>query len=273
MQTARGDANGTIFDHLLAAASLLPDVLAQLTHSLHSTLRDFLVEYFIYTATTSMVSMDAEYTEQVFLSPELLQEGHRLVEAGYIGNLCGCWLDLLLFMPQILELAREWIRQGSSGTSADLVMAFAALQMQISQWNPTSELSPDTVLAGRIYQQAMLLYLLTAIGKPTLDVISIHASTIETAVCQALYHLEQLQPSNQINTSLCWPIAVIGSCVTCPYQQTILHARLDSMANAIGLGNITRTREILDFMWLHNLVGPWEISKAMQASEVWISFA
>ncbi|KAL4965756.1 transcription factor domain-containing protein [Aspergillus stella-maris] len=272
-ETAKGDANGAIFDHLLAAGSLLPKVLEQLNHDLYESLRDFLVEYFIYTATTSMVSMDAQFGQQTILSPELMLKGYQLVDSGYIGNLSGCWLKLLLFMPSILELARQWLSEDSSDPSADMVIQFSTLHMQISQWEPPHTVSSDTALAGRIYQQATLLYLLTALGGPSQDPCSVHSLTMRSTLNTALQYLEQLDPSNQINTSLCWPIAVVGSCVTCPFQQASLHSRLDDMATAIGLGNMTRTREILDFMWLHNLVGPWEISKAMQAAELWISFA
>ncbi|KAL4793098.1 fungal-specific transcription factor domain-containing protein [Aspergillus venezuelensis] len=272
-ETAKGDANGAIFDHLLAAGSLLPNVLEQLNHDVYESLRDFLVEYFIYTATTSMVSMDAQFGQQSILSPELMLKGYQLVGSGYIGNLSGCWLKLLLFMPSILELARQWLSEDSSKGSADMVIQFSTLHMQISQWEPPHNVSSDTALAGRIYQQATLLYLLTALGGPSQDPCSVHSLTISSTLNTALQYLGQLDPSNQINTSLCWPIAVVGSCVTCPFQQASLHSRLNNMALAIGLGNITRTREVLDFMWLHELVGPWEISKAMQAAELWISFA
>lgn len=220
-----------------------------------------------------MISMGVEYSPQVLLSPQLLQEGQQLVGSGYIGNLCGCWLEILLFIPRIYDLGCQWSSQHAGKTEVDLVTTFAILQSEISQWEPNPNVSSDVGFVGRIFKDALLLYLLTILRSPRLDNHNVHATKIQEVVDDAMLYMEKLSPTKQINTSLCWPIAVVGSCAMYPQQQMSIRKRLKIMAESIGLGNITKTGDILEHMWLHDKRGPWEISKAMGKAEIWISFA
>lgn len=272
MQTARGDVTGSIFYHLQATSSLLPNALIKLKSILPKDLREFLIEYYIYTATLSMVSM-AELSPQSLFYSGIMDEGQKLVESGYIGNLCGCWLSLLLLIPRIFHLGYAWRTQAALPATAEQVMTFAFIQSQVLQWEPSSHAPPDVALVGKIFKQALLVYLYGILNEPTLDKSDIHASSIQEAVTEAMLYLEQLPPSTQINTSLCWPLAVIGTCVLCPQQQQCIRIRLKIMAEKIGLGNISKTRELLEYVWSQARRGPWEISRAMQASQIWFSFA
>ncbi|KAE8142993.1 fungal-specific transcription factor domain-containing protein [Aspergillus pseudotamarii] len=272
-ETARGDTNGTVFDHLLAARSLVPRVLTRRDIAIPNELRNFLLEYYVYTATTSLISIDAQFTPQFLLCAELLQEGQALATSGYLGSLCGCWLGLLLFVPRIFDLRRTWLGRGRNNVVADQVTTYATIHSEITQWEPHQSARYEVALAGHIYQQATLLYLYTILDTAGHDAQGIHATTIQGAVTKAMLYLDQLPPTRQINTSLCWPIAVVGSCVTCRQQQDKIRIRLNTMSDTIGLGNIVRTRDILEHMWSGAETGPWELSKAMQTAEIWISFA
>jgi hypothetical protein len=217
--------------------------------------------------------LDAQSSPQILLCPSILAEGQQLAQSGYVGSLCGCWLQILLFIPQIFNLGQQWMAEDSPGTVADMVTTFALIQSQISSWEPSGSIFADVTLVGRIFREAMSLYLYTLLGGPHSDGCSIHATTIQAAVTKAVSYLEELQPTRQINTSLCWPIAIVGSCVIWPHQRNKIRNRLLAMAQAIGLGNIAKTSELLEYMWSEGAMGPWEIAKAMQASEIWISFA
>lgn len=271
-ETARGDVNGTIFYHLQAANSLLPRLLT-LNYRLPKDLRDFLVEYYIYTSTSSIISHDPQASLHDLLCDQLLQEGQHLADSGYIGSLCGCWLELLLFIPRIFKLRQHWITRGIQNTTPDLVVEFSNIQSQLTQWEPKLHVTSPVALAGQLFRQSMLLYLHTILGKPSLGWENAHAATIQVAVTSALLCLEQLEATNQINTSLCWPIAVVGSCALCPQQRQSISNRLGVMAEAIGLGNITKTLEVLECMWLQEKAGPWEIFTTMEEAGIWISFA
>ncbi|KAL1864990.1 hypothetical protein VTK73DRAFT_5540 [Phialemonium thermophilum] len=276
VETAKGDINGTVFDHLMAARWLLLAFLAQKS-TVPRSLRDFLIEYYVYTASLSMVSIDSRVSPQCLLGDELEAHGRALVRDRYVGSLCGCWLELLLSIPTIFNIGRRFLADAEAArpATADDFALFATTYNQIQSWTPDASVHPDVALAGRFYQQAMIVYLYTA-----LDSISAgkeaglhHASVVQTAVSDALGYLAQIPPTARINTSLCWPIAVVGSCVAREDQKDLLRARLDAMFKAIGLGNICQTSVLLERVWETPDSDPWNICHVMQEHQIWISFA
>ncbi|GKT56671.1 C6 transcription factor [Colletotrichum tofieldiae] len=283
VETAKGDVNGTILDHLMAAQSLILPFLSANNTFLHKTLKDFLTEYYLYTATVSMISIDARLSDQLFLSNDLLLLATELVASSYIGSLCGCWLDLILLIPSVFDLGRRMMSHEDNPNwqpSADDFILFAQLLSQIQNWQPNPTVSENVALAGYIYQKALLLYLHTALHPLSRSDGNLHSVAVQAALSGALSHLAQLDPSVRINTSLCWPISIIGSCVTDKGQQAFLHERLGHMFATIGLGNIRQTSVLLQHVWDHNELtpadigaGPWNVCRVMNEKQIWISFA
>ncbi|OJZ84308.1 hypothetical protein ASPFODRAFT_139032 [Aspergillus luchuensis CBS 106.47] len=276
-ETAKGDMNGTIFDHLTAANSLLIRLLSQSDTAVPKDLKDFVIEYYTYTAAVSMISVDARVSTQLFLNFDLEQRARQLLQSEYVGNLCGCWLELLLLIPCIFDLGRQWMMHDGRPAmpTADDIAMFSSLQVQIMRWTPYASVSPEVFLAGRIFQQAMLLYLYTALGGFSRAENGMYQGLIETAITEAMTYLGQLSGTARINSGLCWPIAVVGSCLTNAEHQDSLRRRLTVMVNTFGLGNMQRTLLILEHMWQMPLdeTGPWNICRAMQRNQIWISFA
>ncbi|KAI9933503.1 hypothetical protein ASPWEDRAFT_114939 [Aspergillus wentii DTO 134E9] len=276
-ETAKGDMNGTIFDHLSAANSLLIRLLSQSDSAVPKDLKDFVIEYYTYTAAVSMISIDARVSPQLFLNLDLEQRARQLLESEYVGNLCGCWLELLLLIPCIFDLGRQWMMIDGEPAmpSADDIAMFGSLQSQILRWSPFSFVTPEVYLAGRIFQQAMLLYLYTSLGGFRRSENGMHKGLVDTAIAEAMSYLNQLSATARINSGLCWPIAVVGSCLSDSEQQACLRTRLDVMVNTFGLGNMQRTLLLLEHMWQMPIdeAGPWNICRAMQQNQIWISFA
>ncbi|KAB8079638.1 fungal-specific transcription factor domain-containing protein [Aspergillus leporis] len=276
-ETAKGDMNGTIFDHLSAANSLLTRLLSLSDAAVPKDLKDFVIEYYTYTAAVSMISIDARVSHQLLLNFDLEQKARQLLQSEYVGNLCGCWLELLLLIPCIFDLGRQWMMldgQPSVPTADDIAM-FGSLQAQIMRWDPFSFVTPEVFLAGRVFQQAMLLYLYTSLGSFSRAEDGMHQGLINTAITEAMSYLSQLSATARINSGLCWPIAVVGSCLFDVEQQDQLRRRLTTMVNTFGLGNMQRTLLLLENMWQMPLdeAGPWNICRAMQQHQIWISFA
>ncbi|KAJ5949937.1 hypothetical protein N7454_001521 [Penicillium verhagenii] len=275
-ETAKGDMTGTIFDHLTAANSLLVKLLEQSDTAVPRELKDFVIEYYVYTASVSMISVDARLSRQLFLNFDLEQRARELLTLQYVGNLCGCWLELLLLIPVIFDLGRQWMMEEevSAPTADDLAM-FASIQAQILRWAPFPFVEPEVFMAGLIFQQAMLIYLYTSLGgyKYTRD--GMYRGLIQTAVTEAMSYLNQLSPSARINSGMCWPIAVVGSCLETAEQQDCLGTRLTVMSSHFGLGNMHRTLQLLEAMWElpPSEAGPWNICRSMQQKQIWISFA
>lgn len=269
--------NGTIFDHLSAANTLLIHLLSQSDSAVPKDLKDFVIEYYTYTASVSMISIDARVSPQLLLNFDLEQRARQLLQTQYVGNLCGCWMELLLLIPSIFDLGRQWMMNDGPPTisSADDIAMFSLLQAQIMQWAPYSFVIPEVNLASRIFQQAMLLYLYTSLGYFPRGENGMYQAMIDTAITEAMSYLNQLSATARINSGLCWPIAVVGSCLTNAEHQDGLRNRLNIMVNTFGLGNMQRTLLLLENMWQMPVseTGPWNICRAMQDFQIWISFA
>lgn len=269
--------NGTVFDHLSAAHSLLIQLLLRSNTTIPQDLDDFIIDYYTYTATVSMISIDARVSSQRLLDTDMEQRANRLISRQYVGNLSGCWLELLLVIPRIFDLGRRlMMRDDQPGTpAADDIVMFGSLQAEIMRWTPYRFASEETQLAGLIFQQAMLLYLVTSLGMFSEDATSAGSALMNCAIAEAMTLLRRVSATSRINSGLCWPIAVVGSCLSDAGLQEELRQRLTTMGNTFGLGNMHRTLILLEHMWelpLHE-AGPWNICRAMQQKQIWISFA
>ncbi|GJN74789.1 C6 transcription factor [Purpureocillium lilacinum] len=279
-EVARGDINGTIFDHLTASKSLLTVLLGRAKSFTNDDLPDFLVEYYMHTAASSMISTDFHQSNHSLLSPHIEDAARTLVNRKYIGQLCGCWLELLLLIPQVFQLGQSIMGETDGEQrrppSTDDIISFGFLQSQILAFFPSPIASPYSHLAGIVFKQGVLLYLWSILGTPqTSPAGSAHRDLMEGAIAEAITALSQFPASVRVNTSLCWPLAVIGCCTADPGVQEILRARLQTMIDTIGLGNMRETLVLLERVWSQPVeeTSPWTLYKTMQDQQIWISFA
>jgi hypothetical protein len=219
-----------------------------------------------------MISIDATTGQEMILDDQLVGMAEVMAESGYIGSVCGCWLGLLLLIPSIFDLGKSRTESWPVLPSEEKAQ-FDRINLQLTRWKPNPLATPDVALTGSVFQQAMLVYLYTAIMGTSTEPNDTNEEIIRSAISKTLLYLGQINPWAPVNTNLCWPIAVVGSCVSDPDHQQILCARLDHMMQTIGIGNMRRTRELLQYMWHHQLTGPWGIPQAMRDSGIFISFA
>ncbi|EEU46783.1 uncharacterized protein NECHADRAFT_103670 [Fusarium vanettenii 77-13-4] len=278
-EVAKGDIHGTIFDHLTASKSLVSTLLTGGQTEPYGDLPDFLIEYYMHMAATSMISIDPQYNSQSLLSPDIEFRARELVARKYVGQLCGCWLELLILISQIFHLGQSMLAVVDGQTvppSPDSIVNFAFLQSQVMGFFPDPSVSPYSRLAGLVWKQAVLLYLWSVLGTPQPQASnSVHKALMDSAVAEAITLLDQFPASERINTSLCWPLAVIGCCTSDPIVQQVLRDRLQTMLDTIGLGNMRQTLVLLEHIWQEPLdqVSPWTLCRAMREHQIWISFA
>ncbi|KFY50782.1 hypothetical protein V496_09169 [Pseudogymnoascus sp. VKM F-4515 (FW-2607)] len=280
-EVARGDSHGTTFDHIGAAKSLLPRLLTSPRRDLSDDLRAFLVEYYTHMSSLSMISMGAHHTAQPLPDPDMERLATDLIEKHYIGQLCGCWLELLVLIPKIFILGKKKMVSESNGQSyrhsPDDITNFSFLQSQRLAFFPHPSANPDTALAGLVFKQAVLLYLWTILASPhhKNDDNAMLYNLIQGAVVEALCLLGQIRDSSRINTSLCWPLVVIGCCLSDLNAQQVLRCRLQTMLETIALGNMRETLSVLEHVWAQPLEdrNPWALCNTMQEHQILISFA
>ncbi|RSL60529.1 hypothetical protein CEP53_005426 [Fusarium sp. AF-6] len=275
-ETAKGDTNGVIFDHLQAVGPLVKDLVSRHRHLLPDGLRAFVIEYYVYTAIISMISMDPSASMGHLLTPELEYEAHFLVESGYVGQLCGSWLSLLLLIPRMFDFGRRRVAAHTQPPfpTADDFLNFSNLRAEITSFTPSPLVESEVATCGYIFQQAVHLYLLTAFGVGDAGQVT-QQLNMENALVTAFLYLEQLPASARINTSMCWALAVIGSCTVDEERRDVLRQRLNTMFVTIGLGNISSTLSLLEHIWTRprEEQSPWIICRIMYEHDMWISFA
>lgn len=238
-------------------------------------LSDFLVEYYMHMSAASMISTDRN-TNVPTLSPEIEAFARDLIDKGYVGQLSGCWLELLSVIPQVFHLGQRMMGSSNSQHAPDDIITFGFLQSQIMAFTPHSTVNMYSRLAGLVFKQGVLLYLWTILGAPHQPSSSTaHANFISMAVSEAVSLLNQFPSTLRVNTSLCWPLAVIGCCTSDPEIQDFLRQRLRVMLETIGLGNMRETLTLLERVWVGppEDMSPWKLAKAMQDHQIWISFA
>ncbi|OAA53341.1 Zn(2)-C6 fungal-type DNA-binding domain protein [Cordyceps fumosorosea ARSEF 2679] len=277
-EVARGDIHGTIFDHLRASESMLNLLLTRPKSEIPEDLPDFLVEFAIHMTVTSIMSTDRSRPPPE-LSPTIEGMGHTLISKGYVGQLSGCWLELLLLIPHVYHLGHRIMTTRADGKLSpepDDIITFGMLQSQIMAFFPDLSVNPYSRLASLVFKQGVLLYLWSILGTPHQERGNeAHMSLMAGAVSDALSLLSQFPATLRINTSLCWPLAVIGCCTTDADVQQVLRERLQIMHRTIGLGNMKETLILLEHIWTKppEDVSPWKLSEVMQDRQVWISFA
>ncbi|KAF4424268.1 C6 transcription factor [Fusarium acutatum] len=150
-EVAKGDIHGTIFDHLTASKSLVSTLLTGTQNMVYDDLPDFLIEYYMHIAATSMISIDPQYNSQSLLSPDIEVRARNLVARKYVGQLCGCWLEILILISQIFHLGQVMSSptvDGEISPSPDNIVNFAFLQSQVMGFFPDPSVTPYTRLAG-----------------------------------------------------------------------------------------------------------------------------
>ena len=227
----------------------------------------------------SMISKDPRTSAEPPLSPNIDAMAKSLLEKSYIGQLCGCWLEVLVLIPQVFQLGQSMLLdQGEIvvTTSPDNIITFGLLQSQILAFVPPLAASTNSQLAGLVFKQAALLYLWSIFGTPhQKEQYTMHVELMQSAVLEAISMLSQLPASDRLNTSLCWPLTVIGCCTTDPDSQQVLRSRLQAMIDTIGLGNMRETLVLLEHVWEQPVedISPWSLRRVMERHQIWISFA
>lgn len=218
-----------------------------------------------------------DVADRPHLDSQLQQAGLSLVAENYVGHMCGCWLSLLMLIPQIVNLKHKMDSEASESgrLSADCVITFASLQQKIAQYEPPVQVEEEALLSGKLYQQAMLLYLLTTLNIPRHASEGTHRDAIEDAITQAFHHLQGIPLAARISTTLLWPLVVLGSCITENCMRNLIRTRLRSMSETLGFATMRNTWNLLEHIWKEQSIGcgPWELWRAMRDRQIWLLFA
>lgn len=240
--------------------------------------RAFIIEHFIYVAVLSDISLGVESYKWVLEDAMLLIPMISKSEHKATGMFCGAAHDLFQLIPQVTVFSRKLIKEQDESTelSSETLSTYKSLRSSIITWRSTSSNEGFTI-SGKIYQQALLVYLEASMSRieQSGPISTTAAASREEAIDTATTLLESLPLDTDIATTLCWPIAIIGSCATLPRHQQTITQRLKLMHCMLGFGNLSTTQRLLRTIWADNSsgrAGPWSIEPLMRKEGEIIAF-
>lgn len=253
-------------------------MLAEPPPELSIDLRNFMVESYIDITALNLISVHPKRGSSLVFHPEIERAARQLADEQYVGQLSGCWIELFLIILQIHQL-RQGIMGNLKGqvkpTFADNIIMFGSLQTQAQCFFPASFVDQELLLASLIFKQAVLLYLWTSVDKPPSgDSNSMQTMLISHAVQEAMSILDQLPASARVNSSLCWPLTIIGCCTRDPASQDAIKGRLKTVFESTRLGSMRQALLLLERVWSkpNEAISPWTLHEVMQEHQVMISF-
>lgn len=260
----------------------MSSILANALVGQRSALEDFLVEFYVYVSTLSLVSLDPKLSMQFTIHETIEAKAHALAGSPFVGSLCGCWIELLLLIPRVNTFVTNYDPSDclflSAESLAERFSIFATLQAEILSWvPPDKEANPALWYSGFFYREAVLLYLYTGTFQPSAPAKNktLGSDLIDTTVESALAYLDGIPSAAQNNTLLCWPLAIVGSCISDQEKRNKVRQRLQDMKSHLGIGNINDILDILDALWSENPepTGPWGLHGFMKSHNLCFSFA
>lgn len=247
-QSLRGDGSSAVL-HVKGSRRLLLSALQLPESELDESTRAVLIELYVYMSMTSNIVMEEDWAQMLqsdlpYLLPVKTQGDTSP------GMLCGIAHDLFKLIPEVFILARrrddeEKLRGTASWQTTS---ACISLHSIISRWKPDS-LDEYTSAGGKLYQLALLVCLQPSRG-PTSHEGRNEDRTITDETFDILTPLLATLPVDApISTTICWPLAIIGSCTPNPQYQDIIRQRLQAMYEHLALDNLRGTLRLLEHIW------------------------
>lgn len=189
------------------------------------------------------------------------------------GALFGCAQELYRLVPRV-TLASIRVRVADLDSPSDLrrqLDEIATLYAEVSKWTPESD-DATFKTAGKILQLALLTLLSAASqehitvdddGVPALP--DIEVSPVKELISQAIVLLDEMPVRSAISTTLCWPLAVLGSYATLRSHRVTIQSFLVDMEMVFSFRNMGQTRSLLESIWNKNNPVPGSILTLSEA--------
>ncbi|KPM42695.1 hypothetical protein AK830_g3895 [Neonectria ditissima] len=268
VETFRADSGAWALHHLKAASVLLRKVLQLPDSQLGDDTRAFLVERYAYTMTLAHITMGSESDEWV------VDDSALLFPAIQTSPSSGCVHELFQLIPRVSIISRRWAAERQAGLVADdAIIEHETLRFVVSSWHPGSD---DEIhgLCGRLYQQALLVYLAASstLGTETQDGYS---EDVQDAFDNFIPLLQSISPDSSISTTLCWPLAIFGSCARTAQHREAISQRLDVLSSVYSAQSVRDTKKLLEKLWQEDdprVANPSSLERMMKQERTTVLF-
>lgn len=178
----------------------------------------------------------------------------------YIDDICGYSLDLIPHMARISQLVRL---RGLGHITADTSMADMASPRMIAEAESLeTRISSlvDRPVSGAVLREgesfatelrsthlafvhSVLLHLHRRV-----QLLPTHHDKVRTDIKNILDAICNINPTSTANILILWPIFSAGCETTVPSERDMIRERMGIM-QSFGMGNFTRTRDLLELFW------------------------
>ena len=173
------------------------------------------------------------------------------------GALFGCAEELYRQVPRA-TLASIQVKIADFDSPSDpgkQLDQIATMYQEVSSWTPKSD-DATFKTAGKIFQRALLTLLsaasqeLQAFGDDRdLAFANIEVLPVKDLISQAIVLLDEMPVRSAIATTLCWPLAVLGSYATLRSHRVTIQSFLVDMETVFSFRNMGQTRSLLETIW------------------------
>ncbi|KAL7791928.1 fungal-specific transcription factor domain-containing protein [Trichoderma ceciliae] len=273
-EMARLDKCGQAHNHSTAAKAILTNLLTFPFDDICKDLPDFLVEYYMYTASFACLSANAARAESVpFMSQTLRDMADDMYVEQYQGKLCGSWLEMLITIQDIFELGMAMRRETadpSSGYSPNHFVDFGTIQARLFSFKPTGLRGSVSTEAAILFRNAAMLYLWTLLESPHVPKPQgSYSKVMRGALYDAVRALKAIPDDSSVNKALCWPMLIVGCCTADEGIKLLISVRLHYTARLYNVGNPLETHSLLQHIWKlpSQERSPWMVWKYIQDSK------
>ncbi|CAM1504158.1 Fc.00g017490.m01.CDS01 [Cosmosporella sp. VM-42] len=260
IETFRVDAGATPLHHLRAARVLLHKALKLPENLLSRDTRAFLIERYTYTITLAHISMGSESDEWVLDDAETLFPMMQVEPPNVPGAISqGGVHELFQLIPKVAVLARQHRAEKERGIAPiETTFKYLSLQHTISSWRPTGkDENHDHDLCGILYQQALVVYMAASFGDQGHE-SSGYCAPVQEAFDKFMPFLASIPLDAAIATTMCWPLAVFGTCARTLEHQQIIGDKLEALSIEYSSRSVRDTKLLLERIWDEN--NGWEAS-------------
>ncbi|KAL7894789.1 hypothetical protein HDV63DRAFT_138265 [Trichoderma sp. SZMC 28014] len=302
VERARLDTLCQAYDHPTAAKAILNNLHRLNSEEIFINMPEYLIEYYMHTVSFACVAANPITATGVpFISAPQLTLVDDLAAEGYVGKLCGTWLDILATIPHIFRLGAIMHRR-KLGTStfedgSDEFLDFFDIEdrLQASAWcGNTRNPSDMWDKVALLFKAAAALYLWSLLDEPLLrdpnivpideDAdpqqenwefddpderrIKLHKVFMKQMLGRAELLLPTVMLETDFNLALCWPMLIVGCFTKDSDTQKFIEQRLIAVANQSGVGNSLETLFLLKHIWGLPMSerSPWRIWQYVQDS-------
>ncbi|PTB45268.1 hypothetical protein M441DRAFT_23514 [Trichoderma asperellum CBS 433.97] len=301
VERARVDKLSQAYNHPTAAKAILNRLHSLDSEEIFINMPECLIEYYMHTVSFACIAANPITAAGVpFITAPQLLFVDSLAAKGYLGKLCGSWLDILATIPHIFRLGAIMYRRklGTStfqDASGDF-LNFGDIEDRLMASAPCSNGDPIHTIdkIAFLFKIAALLYLWSLLDEPLLQDQGIecydedaelqdedfecddqnewrqkmHKVTMKSMLKQAERILPTIPVEDNLNLALCWPMLIMGCFTKNKDTEKFIEQRLIAIVNQFGVGNPLETLFVSKYLWNIpvNRRSPWMIWHYIQNS-------